>query len=234
MTVKVTQISMSALLQQADIETETWISNVFVEVLSDAPPPGQVHFHGVEFSHPVYDDANVVIEEGDRAAFDTHQYPTKHASDLYASTPKQHNPWPASSGYAPVSDGNKYVATQISLASHSHNIQVIGTREGDLEVSTSPLRVYNKYGATKTISQVFVSVNTAPTGADVRIDVLKDGVSIFAADGDKPTITATNYTGSSTTFDDDQWLSDEYLQIEVETIGSTLPGSDLTVHIVTS
>lgn len=232
MTVKVTHVSAQALVIPPDADTEVWVSNVWVEILSDAPPPEGPTFSNVAFSHDVYDDTDISFEKGDRGAFDIHQNEALHASDIATSAPTRHNPLPGTAGNIPVSDGSKWVATPIS--SHTHPIMSLGTKEGDLEVATSPIRIYNRYGVTRTIDEVYVSVNTAPTGSSVRIDVLKDGVSIFALDGDKPTIADAGNTASSTTFDDDQWLADEYLQIEIETIGSTTPGADLTVHIVTS
>lgn len=234
MTVKVTQVTAQAMVQSPDADTDVWVSNVWVEVLADAPPPLGPNFSNVAFSHDVYGDVDISFEKGDRGAFDVHLSGSLHASDIAANAPTRHNPLPGASGNAPVSDGSKYVSQAVSLASHTHNIITLGSKEGNLEVATSPLRVYNRYGATRTILEVYVAVNTAPTGSSARIDILKDGVSIFALDGDKPTIADAGNTASSTTFDDDQWLAGEYLQIEIETIGSTTPGADLTVHIVTS
>lgn len=58
--------------------------------------------------------------EGDRAAFDSVNYPAVHASDLEAGTPVQHNPTGASVGDAPVWDGAKWVATAVASAVYAH------------------------------------------------------------------------------------------------------------------
>lgn len=58
---------------------------------------------------------------GDRASWytqrtDSNAIPHKdyHAEDIFLDTPQIHNPWPAAAGLAPVSDGAKYVATDIT------------------------------------------------------------------------------------------------------------------------
>lgn len=51
---------------------------------------------------------------GDRSAWNTDDFETEHAKDINDGNPQYHNPWPASSGQAPVSDGTEYIATDIA------------------------------------------------------------------------------------------------------------------------
>ena len=112
--------------------------------------------------------------------------------------------------------------------------QTLLTISGDLTLVSNPLRIYNKLGATLTISEVFIAVNTAPTGANVIVDVNKDGTTIFTNQANRPEIAASGYTDSTTNIDVASWAVGEYLTIDVDQIGSTLPGSDLVVHIIST
>lgn len=103
--------------------------------------------------------------------------------------------------------------------------------ENDVVAEIVGVRIYNRYGITRTITNVFAAVDTPPDGDDIIVDVLKNGVSIHASPGDAATILDGANTGETETFDDASWLTNEYLQIEVLQVGSTTPGSDLSVHI---
>ncbi len=54
-------------------------------------------------------------------------------------------------------------------------------------------RLYNDYGFTITIASVRIAVGTAPSGSLV-VDVKKNGVSIFANTGDRPSLTSGQNT----------------------------------------
>lgn len=112
--------------------------------------------------------------------------------------------------------------------------QAIFTIEGALSVVAGKFRIYNNFGATKTISKVMLAANTAPTGAAVIVDVLKNGVTIFTNPANRPQIAAGANTGSSTSIDVASWADGEYLTVSVAQIGSTVAGADLTIHVVYS
>lgn len=111
--------------------------------------------------------------------------------------------------------------------------QVILTVEGQLSVGANPLKIPNILGLPLFISQVYLIVDTAPTGAAIIVDVHKDGVTIFTVQANRPQIAAAAYSGNTTTIDDDEWANGEYLTMEIDQVGSTIAGSDLTVVIVT-
>jgi len=85
------------------------------------------------------------------------------------------------------------------------------------------------------ITKVNVSLETAPTGAEFRVDLEKNGnsgQSIFGTN-DYVAIAAAAYAGSSTDFDGTYSLlsADDYLTVDVDQVGSTVPGSDLVITI---
>lgn len=110
--------------------------------------------------------------------------------------------------------------------------QTILTFVGTLTISDNPLRIYNQMGVTQTISEVFIAVNTAPTGANIIADIHKDGVTIFTNQAHRPEIAAAGYTDSTTDIDIATWADGEYLTAHVDQIGSTIAGADLVIHII--
>lgn len=103
---------------------------------------------------------------------------------------------------------------------------------GTLVLATGKGRWYNDTGATLVITGVRASVGTAPTGASILVDVNLGGTTIFTTQGNRPAITATNFTsGKVTNMNVTSWASGNYLSVDVDQIGSTIAGADLTVQI---
>lgn len=111
---------------------------------------------------------------------------------------------------------------------------VFFTIEGVLAVVASPLKLYNISGTSKTISKVFLSVSDAPIGANLIVDVHKDGVTIFTNQAHRPTIVAGQTTGFTVDIDAAAWADGSYLEVVVDQIGSTVAGSNLVIHILYS
>lgn len=105
------------------------------------------------------------------------------------------------------------------------------TMAGNQTPVASPLRIYNTAGVTHTIAKVFISVNTPPTGSALIVDVHKNGTTIFTNQANRPQIASGQYTGQSTSIDVTGWAPGDYLTVEVDQVGSTTPGADLTVHL---
>ena len=113
--------------------------------------------------------------------------------------------------------------------------QALFTDEGTLTTGAKPIRVYNKMGVTKTISQVFLSANTAPSSGSIIVDIHKGGMTIFTTQSNRPMIVSGSNVGTSTTIEVASWADGQYLTHEIDAIGSgSVVGSDLTVHVVYS
>jgi hypothetical protein len=136
-------------------------------------------------------------------------------------------PTGAASGALAQSDGSGNVAWATIKS------QTVFTVEGTLATSTGALRIYNSTGRTLTFSKVFLSAATAPTGSALIVDVNKGGTTIFTTQANRPQVAATANTGSTTTFDVTTWADGEYLTVDVDQVGSTVAGANLTIHIVT-
>jgi hypothetical protein len=83
-----------------------------------------------------------------------------------------------------------------------------------------------------TISKVVAYAQTAPTGADLRIDVNKNGSTIFTAG--YLTISAGANSGSSTALSVTSLAEADRLSIDFDQIGSTVAGADVTITVIYS
>jgi hypothetical protein len=104
------------------------------------------------------------------------------------------------------------------------------SKSGALTVATGAGRFVFPYSAV--ILGVVAAVNTAPTGASLIVDVLKNGVSTYVTTANRPTIAASAFSSYPETVPDVTSITaGDYLQCGVTQIGSTIAGSDLTVMI---
>jgi hypothetical protein len=84
---------------------------------------------------------------------------------------------------------------------------------------------------TMVISNVRAFVDVAPVGADIIIDVNRNGTSIFTTQGNRPRITAGNNYDAASTPDVTGLVAGDYVTIDIDQIGSSTAGSYLTVQI---
>jgi hypothetical protein len=92
-------------------------------------------------------------------------------------------------------------------------------------------RIYNDSGRDLTIQKVHVSVNTAPTGSALVVDVHKEGTTIFTTQANRPSVAVSAFAGSAVPAVT-AWPADSWLTVDVDVIGSTVAGSDLRVTIL--
>jgi len=104
----------------------------------------------------------------------------------------------------------------------------IFSRAGTLTTSTGGGRLY--FERTGTITRVRAAVGTPPTGGSVVVDVKRNGTSIFANTTDRPTITAGTYTDLGTP-SVVQIVPDDFLTVDIVSVGGTFAGADLTVTL---
>lgn len=104
---------------------------------------------------------------------------------------------------------------------------------GTVATGTGKHRLYNDTGVPLIIRAVRASVGTAPTGTALIVDVNKGGSSIFTTQSNRPTIPAgANTSGKVTAINTTALADGEYLTVDVDQVGSTVAGADLTVQIL--
>ena len=151
----------------------------------------------------------------------------------------------AASGYASL-DGSTKVpiaqvptgtsGTTVALGNHTHTLTFSLTsffKTGTLATTTGTQRL--PVDGTYTIVGTRLMVGTAPTGADIIVDINKNGTTIYTTQGNRPTITASaNAGGPGATPDITSLAAGDYLTVDIDQIGSSVAGSDLTVSVIVS
>ncbi len=83
-----------------------------------------------------------------------------------------------------------------------------------------------------TITKVLAYAKTAPTGADAIFDINKNGTSIWnSTQANRIKITAGNNSGSQTSFDTTALAAEDILTVDIDQIGSTIAGQDITLQV---
>lgn len=105
--------------------------------------------------------------------------------------------------------------------------------DGTLTADTSN-RLYARYLVPEnmTIVKAWAVVETAPTGADLLIDIYLNGTSIWASTtSNRLTVSAGATTGNRTSFDTTAITAGNYLDIYIDQVGSTIAGAGLAVTL---
>jgi hypothetical protein len=110
----------------------------------------------------------------------------------------------------------------------TYQVQVF-TVPGTLSVGTGRAKFY--IPGPITLGNVRASVGTAPTGADITIDVNKNGTTVFTTQTNRPKIFAGQTLVSTSTPNITEFTTGDYITVDIDTIGSLNPGMDLTVQI---
>lgn len=133
--------------------------------------------------------------------------------------------------YALVDGAHRYVRFRTDAApalGSSANLTTFD-QPGELFVCVGAGRL--RFPVAVQILSVAATVDIAPTGAAVLVDVNKGGVTIFTAQGSRPSIAAAAFASQDAEPDVTAVAAGEYLTCDVDQVGSSVPGSDLTVVV---
>lgn len=104
-------------------------------------------------------------------------------------------------------------------------------KSNTLSVTTGTNRL--PIDGTYTIVGTRLMVGTAPAGANIIIDVKKNGTTIYTTQANRPTIVAgQNAGGPGVAPDVTALAAGDYLTVDIVQVGSTTAGADLTVSVV--
>lgn|SRR3972149_2205969 len=81
------------------------------------------------------------------------------------------------------------------------------------------------------ILNAHIALDTAPTGSDFIVDINKGGTTIFTTQANRPTIVDGANSGTSGTPDITNLVQNDIITIDVDQVGSTTPGTNLTVQV---
>lgn len=100
---------------------------------------------------------------------------------------------------------------------------------GTITATPGSTRYY--FTSDATITNVLVSVNTAPTGQALIVDINVNGTTIYTNQAGRPTIPAGQFVSLSSTPDITAVTAGDYMTVDVDQVGSGVVGSDLVVQI---
>lgn len=129
-----------------------------------------------------------------------------------------------STGHSHNGSDSKLISVNRAFAWHISGTLGTGTNNGPRYVAPQAL----------TIVKVWLIVRTAPTGAAILIDINKNGSTIWSSQGNRATIAISGTTGNTTTFNTTALAAGDYLDLDLDQVGSTIAGVDLTVVLETS
>lgn len=107
----------------------------------------------------------------------------------------------------------------------------IFSKSGELAVTTDTgaHRLYLPWNVT--LLQIEASVGVAPTGASVIVDVHVSGTTVHTTQSNRATIAASGFVDQADSIEDADHDDGQYITVNIDQIGSTLPGENLTVVI---
>lgn len=125
---------------------------------------------------------------------------------------------------------NGHAATKLYVDTQAQQVLPF-SRSGTLSVATGSADFMFPFAAT--ILGISATVTTAPTGASVILDVDKNGTTIFTNQANRPTIAASATATASevTNMDITSYAAGDKIRVNVDQVGSTIAGSNLTVMI---
>lgn len=133
-------------------------------------------------------------------------------------------------GVASLGADGKVPSGQLPTLSSSKIIPYSNT--GTLGVATGTYRLYNDSGIAWTINSVRASVGTAPTGAAIIVDINVNETTIFTTQTNRPTIAAAGNTSGKVTSMEVTTIADgSYVTVDIDQVGSTSAGTNLTVQV---
>ncbi len=105
------------------------------------------------------------------------------------------------------------------------------TISGTLIVGTSLTPILPAH-RTLTIIKAFATLKTAPVGASLLVDINKNGTSIWTSTpANRLTVLSSATSGSQSSFDTTTLADEDGLTLDVDQVGSTTAGADLSVYL---
>jgi hypothetical protein len=129
-----------------------------------------------------------------------------------------------------ISDGTALRATTDAVGGGGAFAAVVANLD-TAAVGTGKKRFYNDSGRILLIQSTRLTVGTAPAGQAIIGDIHKNEVTIFTTQSKRPQIAIGAFTDQGDLPDVTQWNPGEYLTFDLDQVGTTEPGRDLTFAV---
>ena len=124
-----------------------------------------------------------------------------------------------------TSSGHSHDGTDSKSIPNGYGFPIVGT----LTTGTNLTNAHVVIGA-QTITKAYAYTKTAPTGADLIIDINLNGTSIWnTTQANRLTIAAAATSGTQTSFDSTTLAESDVLTVDIDQVGSSVAGADLTI-----
>jgi DNA-binding beta-propeller fold protein YncE len=131
-------------------------------------------------------------------------------------------------------DGKLYskndAGTETPLGAASQTKAISFYIDDALEVGTGLISVISPQALT--ITEIRLAVDTAPTGAALIIDINKNGTTIYTTQNNRPIIAIDGTSATATDPDITSLSLGDKISIDIDQIGSTAAGENLSVIII--
>jgi len=126
----------------------------------------------------------------------------------------------------------RQIRKDINLARDTFNVKYIYFLIPDDILTTGADKVGRIYvNFAGTIQQVDISVKTAPTGANLIVDLNLNGSTVWSTQASRATIVASANTGTQSIFNTTTFVSDQYFTVDIDQVGSTVAGAKLVIRL---
>ncbi len=115
---------------------------------------------------------------------------------------------------------------EISEGRPSFVFTVIGTL--GTGTSVAPILVAQR---ALTIVKAYANVKTAPTDAALIVDINKNGSTIWSTQGNRVQVAGAATSGTQTSFNTTTLVEGDLLTLDIDQVGSSVAGADLTVML---
>lgn len=116
--------------------------------------------------------------------------------------------------------------TQLGESPDTFGFTVAGTLSADTDVAPTVI-----VSRALTIEKAYAYVKTQPTGASIICDINKNGTTIWSTQGNRVTISAASNLGTQTSFNTTSLADEDLLTLDIDQVGSSVAGADLTVEL---
>lgn len=125
--------------------------------------------------------------------------------------------------------------TDANTAARGKEFLVVAASDETTDLTTGTDKTTFRIPYAATITEVRASLTSAPTGADLVVDINKNGATILST---KLSIDATEKTSTTATtpavISDTAVVDDDEFSIDIDQIGSTVAGTGLKVTIIST
>ena len=135
-----------------------------------------------------------------------------------------------------TNDGGIETIDLVATAGGGYKVIQLAASDETTDLTTGTAKITFRMPNDLTLTEVRASVGTAPTGANLIVDVNANGTSIFTTDllsidaGEKTSVTAATPPNITTTSLSD----DDEITVDIDQIGSTVAGTGLKITLIGS